>query len=395
MGDGLLHGDLLAFPDHPDPNTWQARATTSSDIAGSPYALIIENGAGGFVQGCYRSAECSANLGPGTYRAAVVEGDERFGASAWYTLDADGTYKEYAAGVDLWWLAQQFATSDELCFVLATAPEPFLRRSTVNSLYAGCALREGEGKSPREILKWLGGAGVAGAAVIWWLREHGGDETITPPAPPVTGGEEDDEPTPLPPIPFDPTTPFERDDFLDRNSDKLESPDQAEDIRNRCVSLVAQVAQQGTPGLERSDCDTMPVFVTAGDYPMVTQHDLSSIGEVPQWIKLTFRPEARNSSPREWYNAYTPCQEAQPRPPGTQCHEFPYYATEEGGDNLTNPTLRPRLDLLPADENSRQGSRYGGFTRRCFDPTASGENRRFLVVPLPRYPTTVGLCNDR
>jgi hypothetical protein len=90
------------------------------------------------------------------------------------------------------------------------------------------------------------------------------------------------------------------------------------------------------------------------------------------------------------------------------CHEFPFFATEQGFQGAAqDPAALPKLSLIAAANNSGQGSRYGTFTQVC-KMKEQGETRPstaqvlehgdpFIALPiaLRSFPTVWTLCNGK
>ncbi len=83
---------------------------------------------------------------------------------------------------------------------------------------------------------------------------------------------------------------------------------------------------------------------------------------------------------RKWYNSpevKPGCGAIRDRPPGTNCDEYPFFSTHQGGD----PQLYPEsisLQLVNGVQNKKQGSTLGGFYRTCL---YSNIGTAFVVIP--------------
>jgi hypothetical protein len=150
------------------------------------------------------------------------------------------------------------------------------------------------------------------------------------------------------------------------------------------------------------DCDTMPIFAPGKDVLEAAQHDLQAELKQPQqWTILNSVTKAEKlSTPGvvdQWYNAaqYRPiCPSPRPTVNGsaTECDEYPFFATEQGG-NQAAPT--PSLKLIKYAHNNLEGRLYSGFKTFCgLDKAPRGDaQRQFIVVPIVDDPIpTSGWC---
>jgi hypothetical protein len=129
-----------------------------------------------------------------------------------------------------------------------------------------------------------------------------------------------------------------------------------------------------------------------------TRHDLEAIARNPAWVELTYEPNGPNT---HWYESSSETDD--PSVPcvgnalaGTQCDEFPFWASQQGGP-LARPL--PHLKLINADDNQREGGKYGNFASVCHmsDRLSSPEFGNGDLLVLPSDPAlavpTLRMCN--
>jgi hypothetical protein len=139
-------------------------------------------------------------------------------------------------------------------------------------------------------------------------------------------------------------------------------------------------------------CTGYPIFVTGqSDVPEATNHDSEALQDTPQWVKLNWRLGSENPSYSGWYRSDDRCATI---PAGTNCDEFPFFATEQGGGQAD---LLPSLKLINLEQNQAQGNLYQGFLNTCHvNQGATSEEHAFLIIPLPEsasiYPS-MAICN--
>ncbi|AXQ31159.1 hypothetical protein D0B54_21860 [Solimonas sp. K1W22B-7] len=93
---------------------------------------------------------------------------------------------------------------------------------------------------------------------------------------------------------------------------------------------------------------------------------------------------------RYWLEAYKgvgkPCTKAS----GTECDEYPFAATNEGGKHNYNGGVGVSLRSVSAPDNAKAGGYLGAFYNRCGIPSNSGY--KFVVVPVIGLPQTGYVC---
>ena len=120
-------------------------------------------------------------------------------------------------------------------------------------------------------------------------------------------------------------------------------------------------------------CDDDPIYAPGTDAGQATQHRFDAITSVPLWVELHYENGTlkEQTQQRDWYNSDPICSS---KPDGTQCDEYPNWASEEGG-GLVIP--RPSLRAIPAADNKAEGDNYGAFLRKC----RIAEGQSFFVIP--------------
>jgi hypothetical protein len=105
-----------------------------------------------------------------------------------------------------------------------------------------------------------------------------------------------------------------------------------------------------------------------------------------------------------WYRAvrYAKPAGCMPLPAGSQCDEYPFFASTQGGPGDQNGLMiDASLKAIPAEPNGNEGTVYGVMTRSCAMETApavqfgfpASGGTEFLVVPLPGAPLpTMFVC---
>ncbi len=368
----------ISFPEHPDATTWMAKATSGEP---HPYSLAIERHSSSFAASCY-SEECTQSVGPGTYRATVVDRSGRsFGHSGWYRLDEDGvTSLSNADGTDLVAVAAMFAGPAAVCDALTANRYPgthYANATTSDQLIACLAAAAVFGATTVEVLQAVDEA-APGDTVIDFLEDYG--ETSQDP-------DQANSPRPLPPPPANssPSQESDEDQLLEQNPNieaKLGSHAKAKaaahEILRRCQQSAGWASQPDT------DCLSAPIFFSGDDVREATGHDYAAMFRQPAWRGLNYLP--RGDAGRGWYSGK---QECASRTSEQDCDEYPFYSTVQGGGSaVPQPSLRP----IARTDNRRQGGFYGAFSRRCLKSVPSSP---FLVVTAPRNSgiPTMSICN--
>lgn len=114
-----------------------------------------------------------------------------------------------------------------------------------------------------------------------------------------------------------------------------------------------------------------------------TDHDLEALITHPEWVQLNYKHRGGASS--TWKNSKDTCQQ---QIPGTQCDEYPFWSTSQGGPVTPEPSLKRIL----AGHNTMQGSKLSTF----YDFCGIEEGDEFLSIPVPPTAptvTTLAMCN--
>ena len=149
----------------------------------------------------------------------------------------------------------------------------------------------------------------------------------------------------------------------------------------QCLKLVAN-AFLGVDPYDK--CRSTPIFLSGqADVKEATDHDLEALITHPEWVQLNYKN--RGGANSTWKNSKDTCQQ---QILGTQCDEFPFWSTSQGGPVTPEPSLKRIL----ADHNTMQGSKLSTFYGFC----AIEEGDEFLSIPVPPTAptvTTLALCN--
>jgi hypothetical protein len=169
---------------------------------------------------------------------------------------------------------------------------------------------------------------------------------------------------------------------------------QADAAADRCLAMSLRSGLVGDP------CMTLPIlFPTAADAAGAAHNDNEAILGNPQWLLSRYVSGAEKGKvlDRAWmdqaWSGQTTCPS--PRPTGTQCDEYPFYSSEQGGawDEFYGETSpnSTRLRTIPTAENRREGTMLGAMYTKCqltsgtydavtFSLTSHGAP--YLTVPL-------------
>jgi hypothetical protein len=254
-----------------------------------------------------------------------------------------------------------------------------------------CLADEAAGKSAMEFLQRLI-AGGALTTVLYLANEgqHAQDQQVAPPVPipeDAPSGSRPDSPNP-----WSQAVQALAAALISANLDADLSTPQAEDIAARCLRLTNRA---GINGYRK--CRELPIFVTGSTTPEPTQHDFDAIfHKNPSWTLLHYEGGADTGKPGSgWYTGRDGCTAAEKPAEGrTECDEFPYFSTREGGppnDLRAEPSLR-WVDWL--QNRSQGGSLSAFYYTKCDVGLPKGNERSdpFLVIPEQHVPT-MSLCN--
>ncbi len=117
-----------------------------------------------------------------------------------------------------------------------------------------------------------------------------------------------------------------------------------------------------------SQCKSMPIFLPGADVFKAAQHDAYAITVGGKSPSLTYA-EVNERAPDGWYNSYEICAT---KPAGTDCDEYPFRSTQQGGPGAS---LRPVI----SGQNQLEGRLLGKFFQFC---GVDADDRAFLVIPL-------------
>jgi hypothetical protein len=359
-----------------------ATATGTPSPQGTTYSILIRRLDG--TQVCqywlnsYSSCQTPVSVGQ-TYRATVENGSGHVaGRSAWWTLTANGPQEETVDDLDLISLAAFYASPSAICSHVLLYPGTHLGGSSVSDQYLACEAAVQEGKASLGVLRAIAAAG-GGTAVLWYLHERITEETTT--YDPSDAYEDDEQqPRPVPPPIWPETLEDDVDQLMSQNPELTSRP-VARTVLKTCQRLVFRA------GRGISDCLDLPIFASGDlDVPQATQHDRESISKRPQWVLLNYE-RGTGKPDRLWYTGKPQCAGASS---SQQCHEYPFFASKQGGPSVSP---LPRLKLVDGGQNKLQGTLYGAFLSKC---TRYIDNAPFLSVPLPKgsgIPTQYRLCN--
>lgn len=184
------------------------------------------------------------------------------------------------------------------------------------------------------------------------------------------------------------------------------------------LTLIARqcLAAANAAGIALTNCGRrwLPIFVTGEQNPSgvrtqeAAQHDLDALTVFPAWFVLHAEKSDVKTGDPDWYTKIDP-DPCPTREKGIrECDEFPFRATEEGGEFGKRRTgMQPDLRVISASANSGQGGMLVSFYRmtgsgcamRSGTPQGSGENARggdpYLAIAIPTGMTSGWLCNGK
>jgi hypothetical protein len=379
--------------------------------------LRVRNADGSLRCSTGSSDKCGSQVQIGdTVRATVEDwsGEQVFGASPYYTVTSDGLERLEADDIALVPLAARFSSVQALCEFVHTMPA-YLKTNVVvpetstSDQDEACLASEQAGHNVRLALKLIAATGGA-TAFLWYVAEDTAREQmpVEPvegdpepsrdpyPAPPIMNWHADDDDDGKPDIDEDAEELVRRnqDEFARRNMSEPRRLEAARKILKECrIRLGEYLKDVLTPIAQPGDCLDVPIFVSGDiDVREATDHDYASMLRFPIWFAQRYRSPENNPSPRGWYDNLEQCET---KPAGTDCHEFPYFATEQGGEDARP---RPRVKPVKSSHNRRQGALFGWFGKRCLNSPPEKEpvdGRPFLVLSAPRGSglPTLQLCN--
>ncbi|MDQ1685214.1 MAG: hypothetical protein QOC82_1951 [Frankiaceae bacterium] len=307
------------------------------------------------------------------------------------------------------WMAARGVTEDEFCLYVAEAPQP-RPNSSLGTFGEAC---EAASTLQQALIAVAGLAG--GSATLWYIWTHyfAGTTPSAPPAAPPTTPPTDPNPPSTPTTTVPTVTPqMELQAQVDhlvgvwKTRKRLRSMTTDSNLETaawQCLDMVSRSAPliKAWSSTGQNPCETRPIYFPGSDLPATTQHRADAIyTQNPDWAFLTYEASAikRNYVPRAWYANQQDCATASA--PTTSCDEFPNYSSVEGGPAKPGVRVRASLKVLASDQNSAEGSRYGGFVTSCglksaTDDSGASGGDNFLVIPLAfsGAPPTGWICS--
>lgn len=220
----------------------------------------------------------------------------------------------------------------------------------------------------------------------------GGNPGTDPGTPPGAGN-----PPPVVPTYLERVTDRLSNDALIRRNRRPDL-DQAKRAAQTCIEAEQAARAAAVIGQDEHPCTDDPIFFPGADAGHAALHDAQAIATHPTWAKLTYmsgKSKRATGVKNRWYgkgdfgtSADGRCW-PDPAKRGTNCDEYPYYSTVEGGPGAS-------LREVPAAENQAEGN---ALNQMYSDPNCrmegvgSGSTRYFVVpvaVPLG-MPGTPGL----
>lgn len=170
---------------------------------------------------------------------------------------------------------------------------------------------------------------------------------------------------------------------------------QLEAVADRCVTLVRQGLGLSATAA-RDKCVSQPILVPGGMVDFgheAAQHDLDVIASAPQLVQLEYMSEAAKVSvgvERSWYNTSPFNVQCLDKPSGTQCDEYPFFASVEGGPSAFSSYGPGVLRPISAADNQREGIVYAAMKDSLACGMVSAQpgpvptpGTKFLVIPVP------------
>ena len=415
-----------------------ATANVSRTVTSTGYAIKIINGAGQVSATCTSGVGCSTTVPAGAIYRAVVQNaaghlaGESFGS----LLTGDGASELQVNGLDLAYLAARFASAHAFCDEVLLAPGGTYTQATgtVKQEYWTCLAAAQAGQSTPQIMAAVAAVGVTGSFVLAWVAQQSARDksctqlgTCSPPpqcdpCPPPTGcdpcppptGCNPCAPTSVEPVPH-PLPPewrakdvaariATRNPNLLRVDGEVATNADVQTITEECLIRASEAGLDGS-----ADCSGLPVFVSGNDVAEAARHDLEALAATPpRPFKLNYLRGGPSGVPRQWYASRPECN---PLLDATDCDEYPFFATEQGGPQAE---ILPHLKRIDSAHNRDQGKYYGfysgpeykrNFIKQCGlksrgdigpDGILLDHGTAFLALPLDPgldIPTITTLCN--
>jgi hypothetical protein len=133
----------------------------------------------------------------------------------------------------------------------------------------------------------------------------------------------------------------------------------------------------------RSECDPeINIFIVGDDNSEVQQH----IGEAIADLKPPMLSRASTAHDRDWIDAFRGPGKACSGAAGTDCDEYPFAASMEGGQ-FGNVSLKS----VNASQNRSVGAHLRWFYNRCKVP-ADNPSKKYAVIPMRGIEPTGYVC---
>ena len=168
-------------------------------------------------------------------------------------------------------------------------------------------------------------------------------------------------------------------------------------IASQCLQRVGlpssaspQPGQSPIVPLSKDKCESMPIFAPGLiDIKEASEHDADAIASGQPAVLHFVSSADKNSGPYSLPSSWTTRVEYANCGPGkvpgeTQCDEYPYYSTAEGGPGASLRNIRK-------EDNSKEGGLLSYFYTRCGLVSSAAPNE-YLVVPIAA--NTVGVCSQ-
>jgi len=153
-------------------------------------------------------------------------------------------------------------------------------------------------------------------------------------------------------------------------------------------------------------CAKIPIYSPGIDVQQAAQHDATAISQSQPFL-LHFENEAQKSTGtasvapvlRGWYgDPATNCSGpvvARPDVNATNCDEYPYYSTVEGGPATATSPIGASLQNINATENGIQGNQLQQLYAACgiVSSATASEANQYIVAPNPASPS-VAICGE-
>jgi hypothetical protein len=380
-------GLAIAAPSLVRPHSPVHVEVTNVNHHTAPERIIIRNADNQFIGGCGIEDEiCAITDWSGDagsiqgYYAQIGSGAGTMAqtpVTRVWTIDPDHDAVVQSVNIDA--LALMYGSAAAVCDAILPLPGTHTIGSPTDQ-YLACDGVAASGGSSEVALRAVLGAliGASGAqamqSLVAYLQHHawsdGGTTTYPPLAPPTFPRVEPQDPPVAPPAVQADVDALAQGLLARSAAIALAGTATAEEVAKRCLWST------GAAGLPADSCGRLPTYFPGSDLPATTNHRADAIyGTLttpgwPAWTLLTRRVGDRG----DWHRNQPECK-ANPDPATLSCDEYPYATTYQGGGR---ELPRPSLSVLDRVQNHTDGSKWGGFLRRCNIPDSGA----LLVVPL-------------